>query len=149
MSQVESAVGETEFLWVAGVDVATLTVRSLSSPGLAPETEERAQRLAAAFLEFYREDPLRELAEAREPFATDPALEFLPPLIPPAPATPKEETKTEFAAFDRASDRVALGVLGPRRHRLVLAEIRGGKGIAGALSRLRPLARSAEGAASY
>jgi hypothetical protein len=148
MSQVEPAVGETEFLWVAGVDVATLTVRALSSPALAPETEERAQRLAAAFLEFYREDPLRELAEAREPFATDPALEFLPPLIaPPAPA--KEEAKTEFAAFDRADDRVALGVLGPRRHRMVLAEIRGGKGIAGALARLRPLARSAEGAASY
>jgi hypothetical protein len=147
--------GSVDFAWIALVDVHTLDIREtligkpIDSPddpsgGAGPvsklEIEERAQRVAAGFLEIHREDPLRVLAEAQTTYASDATLE-------PLSGATGQNPKIEFAAFDRVAGRIALGVLGPARRHLVVGETSISRSVSGSLAELRPLVRTSEGGA--
>ena len=130
------------------MDVHTLDVHEtlIGSAGSAHATsksdiEERAQRLATGFLEIFHQDPLRLLAEARPTYASDAAIDPLPA----GPGGP--HPKIEFAAFDRVTGRISLGVLGPARRHLVVGETAINRSVSASLAELRPLVLASEGGA--
>lgn len=148
--------GSGDFGWIALVDVHTLDIRETligkpidppdGPPGAAGpvsklEIEERAQRVAAGFLEIHREDPLRVLAEAQPTYASDATLE------PLSGSATGQNPKIEFAAFDRVAGRIAIGVLGPARRHLVVGETSISRSVSASLAELRLLVRASEGGA--